>query len=44
MAENLPADSYDRLSVAYGLSFEPGKIGKVIKQETVRELEVVAEV
>ena len=34
MVENLPTDSYDRLSVAYGLAFDPGNIGRAIKEET----------
>ena len=33
MAENLPKNSYDRLSVAYGLSFEAAEIGKASKEE-----------
>ncbi len=37
MAENLPEDSYDRLSVAYGLSFEADEIGKAAKENMVRE-------
>ena len=36
MAENLPDDSYDRISVAYGLSFGAGEIGKAVKEETDR--------
>ena len=43
MAENLPNDSYDRLSVAYGLSFEADEIGKATKDETTHDIENVTE-
>lgn len=33
MAENLPYDSYDRLSMAYGLSFTAAEISKTIKKQ-----------
>jgi hypothetical protein len=43
MAENLPDNSYDRLSVAYGLSFEPGEIVKVIKEDSMPDIVKTAE-
>jgi len=43
MAENLPDGSYDRLSVAYGLSFELGEIAKVIKEESMLDIVKTAE-
>lgn len=41
MAENLPDGAYDRLSVAYGLSFEAAEIGKAAKD--IRNLEAELE-
>jgi len=37
IAENLPADSYDRLSVAYGLSYEVDEIERVTKKEFIED-------
>ncbi|MBE9559766.1 MAG: hypothetical protein IMF15_03205 [Proteobacteria bacterium] len=37
MAENLPVDSYDRLSIAYGLSFEASEIGKASEENEIGE-------
>lgn len=34
LTDNLPAGSYDRLSVAYGLSFPPERIDATIKKQT----------
>lgn len=39
IAENLPEDSYDRLSVAYGLSFEAADIARVSKGELITDSE-----
>lgn len=36
-AEGLPRDGYDRLSVAYGLSFDALDIGKVIKDSEIED-------
>ena len=43
MVENLPEGSFDRLSVAYGLSFDPAEIGKAIKEETIRNIKETIE-
>ena len=37
MAENLPVDSYDRLSIAYGLSFEAREIDKASEENEIGE-------
>jgi len=44
MVENLPADSYDRLSMAYGLSFAAEEIAQVSKEALAGENEKTAEV
>ncbi len=42
MVESLPEDSYDRLSLAYGLSFEADKIARLNREELPRDVENVA--
>jgi len=44
MAENLPDGSYDRISVAYGLSFNAGQIGKAVMEDAMPGVEKVTEV
>ena len=39
-AHGLRGDDYDRLSVAYGLSFDPFDIGEIIKQDDVDDFTV----
>ena len=44
MVENLPEGSYDRLSLAYGLSFEAAEIAGVSRDEQIDDSEKIAEV
>ncbi len=44
MAENLPPDSYDRLSIAYGLSFEADEIARASVGELIGDSEKAEEV
>lgn len=44
MAENLPPDTYDRLSVAYGLSFDADEIARASREELIGDSEKTEEV